>query len=152
MFSMSQRRIALAASLVAGCGRIGIRLLDLDAGSTAVEAGLVVGARDAEAQADDSGADASATCSPGGARCNGQVAQTCMPTGVWQDQMTCSDQACVGGACTGVCTPGAARCSVNGVETCDATGQWGAAMACVSTACVGGACVGVCTPDATRCS
>ena len=55
---------------------------------------------------------------------------------------TCTNQACVSGACTGVCTPGATQCSGNGVETCSSSGQWGSTVACPSTtpSCNAGVC------------
>jgi formylglycine-generating enzyme len=52
---------------------------------------------------------------------------------------TCSNQACVNGACGGMCVPNARQCSGNGVETCGADGQWHATMAC-SESCTDGGC------------
>ena len=64
---------------------------------------------------------------------------------------TCSNQACVGGSCTGSCAPGATLCNGNGVETCSATGAYGSPVACGNSACSGGVCTGTCTPGASQC-
>jgi hypothetical protein len=66
---------------------------------------------------------------------------------------TCSDQACVSGACQGACKPGSTQCSSGGVATCSSSGQWGAGQPCSAPnpVCLGGACV-PCSPSSTQCS
>jgi sulfatase modifying factor 1 len=51
---------------------------------------------------------------------------------------TCSNQACVNGACAGVCIPGATACSANAVQTCAADGSWQTTAACAESCSDGG--------------
>jgi hypothetical protein len=86
---------------------------------------------------------ACASASPGADVCsNATTAVECGPDLVSHSPVaTCTNQACVSGACTGVCTPGATQCSatctaiVCMAETCSMIGQWGP-----STMCPGGQC------------
>jgi hypothetical protein len=79
---------------------------------------------------------AARVCRPGQRRCTGDAVQTCGSNGQWRTATTCSNQACVNGACTGVCAPGTTRCSGNAVETCSASGKWGSMAPCTG----GGTC------------
>ena len=78
---------------------------------------------------------------PGDTVCSGPTtAVQCGPDLVSETPVaTCSNQACVGGACTGVCTPNTTQCSGTGVQTCEMDGQWHATTTCSET-CSGGAC------------
>jgi hypothetical protein len=65
---------------------------------------------------------------------------------------TCTNQACVSGACTGVCTPNAAQCTDDvHFELCQPDGIWSApdAYTCPD-ACVDNQCQGVCVPSTTQ--
>jgi len=87
---------------------------------------------------------------------NAMTAVQCGPDLVSDSPVaTCTNQACVSGACAGVCTPGATQCmSDTQVQTCSTTGQW--VTTTCSDACVNGAdggpgnCGGVCMPGATQ--
>jgi formylglycine-generating enzyme len=46
---------------------------------------------------------------------------------------TCSDQACVNGACGGACVPNATQCSGDTLQTCGVDGKWHDAMTCAES-------------------
>ena len=52
---------------------------------------------------------------------------------------SCSNQACINGACRGACVPNATQCAGNGVQTCGADGMWHATATC-SESCSDGGC------------
>ena len=67
--------------------------------------------------------------------------------------VTCTDQACVSGACVGACSPSAKQCTGQQPQQCDSNGAWqNNGSVCANQACVNGACQGVCSPSAKRCS
>jgi hypothetical protein len=102
-----------------------------------------------------------ASASPGGSVCSDATTIVqCGPDLVFDTPVgTCTNQACVAGACVGSCTPASTRCSTaadgsagNAVETCSSTGTFSAPVACNSSVCVSGACTGTCAPDTSQCS
>lgn len=94
-----------------------------------------------------------ATSQPNAFVCDGQQRVQCGPDLVSSSVVaTCTDQACVGGACTGVCAPNTKQCaSSSTTQTCDASGQWAAATACPGGACNGAGLCGQCAQNALQC-
>ena len=69
---------------------------------------------------------------------------------------TCSNQACVNGACGGTCVPNSTQCASNGVQTCGADGTWKTTTACAESCSDGGcgsfpSCVGAAAGAGTDC-
>jgi hypothetical protein len=86
-------------------------------------------------------------CDPGTVRCALDQPQRCSPSGVWQDEGSACEHACLLGACT-VCEPNTATCDENTLVTCSAVGTL-QMTPCTGQACSMGACTGVCTPGPT---
>ena len=90
--------------------------------------------------------------------CTGQV--SCLSNGTESGcvtTLTCLNQACVNGTCTGTCAPGQSQCTVNdGLQTCGSNGTWGAGVSCGGASCEtgasGGQCSGVCQAGSTMCA
>jgi len=85
-------------------------------------------------------------------QCSGNGVQTCSASGTWGSPVTCTNQTCINGVCSGVCAPGQTQCSGNATEACTASGTWGSPSSCTNQTCVNGACTGVCAPGQTNCS
>jgi hypothetical protein len=56
--------------------------------------------------------------------CSGNGVQTCSSSGIWGPPVSCTNQACVNGACTGVCSPSSTNCSGTTPQTCNGQGTW----------------------------
>jgi hypothetical protein len=91
-------------------------------------------------------------CSAGALRCNGLQAQTCDPSGTWQDTGATCPYVCSAGACTGTCVPSSTQCSGLQPQTCDGAGAWQNQGEACEFSCGGGACSGSCTPGASQCN
>lgn len=90
---------------------------------------------------------------PGDLVCKGQDVEECGPDLVTTSVTeTCTDQACVDGACQGTCEPETSRCKSLQPQTCDAAGAWQDNGAACPNVCSGGACSGTCMPTAKRCN
>jgi hypothetical protein len=75
--------------------------------------------------------------------------QTCTSAGQWGGAVSCTNQACVNGACQGVCTPNAVSCfDADTPRKCNATGAWVNQTDCTlgTPVCLNGGCV-ECTPN-----
>ncbi len=95
---------------------------------------------------------------PGQAICSSPTtAVLCGPDLVSESPLaTCSNQACVNGACGGTCAPNATQCVGNGVQICGADGGWQTTMACSESCSDGGcgsfpSCVGAAAGAGTDC-
>ena len=76
-----------------------------------------------------------------------------LESGTWSAPATCTNQACVSGACNGVCTPGTAQCSGLQPQTCSSTGTWQNTGATCPYVCSAGSCgAAVCGPGALQCN
>jgi sulfatase modifying factor 1 len=134
----------------------------------AVDGGVEAGPSDTHPNGHDAGKEAAAledapasagdACEAGAHQCSGNAAvQTCV-SGTWGSPVTCPNQACNAGVCSGTCSPGTTRCTSNTqVETCTTTGAWGVSTTCSYvcvgvTNAVGGNCGGSCLAGAKRCS
>ena len=95
-------------------------------------------------------------CAPGRARCSltSNGVQTCEANGTWGLVLSCGNQTCIEGMCSGSCAPGATQCSLtsNGVQTCAQNGTWGSDVPCTNQACANGVCTGSCSPGTTQCT
>jgi formylglycine-generating enzyme len=113
---------------------------------------------DATIEAGGDGGNEAGVCTLNATQCSGNGVQTCGSNGQWGSPAACTNQACVGGFCSGTCSPDTTACtSATKMATCNESGQWGAAttctFACVGTiGVVGRNCGGVCVPNATQCS
>jgi hypothetical protein len=96
-------------------------------------------------------------CAPNQTQCASLTQQqTCTAAGAWGTATACTNQTCVGSACTGVCAQGQTECSSTTVQNnCTASGAWGNATTCTNQTCsgtgVGTHCQGVCAPGQTEC-
>ena len=84
---------------------------------------------------------------PGATQCSGNGLETCQSSGTWSAAAACTNQTCLGGACTGVCAPGQTACLGNGLETCQSNGTWSSATTCTTgvTNAIGTCSTGMCT-------
>jgi hypothetical protein len=87
-------------------------------------------------------------CPSGAKQCTSSTAiETCNASGHWGTPVSCTNKACVKGACVGVCSPGSTQCSAGYFLTCTASGSWNSGNYCGSCGCGGSGCGG-CPSDA----
>jgi hypothetical protein len=96
------------------------------------------------------------TCKPGARLCSSDKKSTtvCDDSGSrWNTGVSCADQTCVDGACSGVCQVGSyGTCTDATIQKCNDQGQWGTQTCTSADLCAAGKGCLTCKPATTGCS